>query len=123
MLPTDWVYRIETDGMYEQKMSKLVSSNLNPLGNKKIDTSNIKKSLMEIAIDTQKIVSIELKDSEYYDVVGIVKKIENNICTILSVDEYGFEDGKTFIRTDDITSIRYDSEDENLILKLWKVNY
>lgn len=122
VIPTDFVYRIETDGQYSEKMEKLCSDMYYDKFDKELDTSKIKESLLDIAVQTQQIVSLELVDSGYYDVVGFVKEIKDGCCRIRVVDEYGAEDGDSFVMLDNITQVCYASEDENLILRLWKIN-
>lgn len=120
VIPTDFVYRVAIDGLYDQKMKKLCSADLPvPLAGK-IDPCNIKESLLQAAVETQQIISVELIHSGYSDIFGFVKAIQNDRCKIREVDDYGFEDGDSYVMLDDITQIRYASEDENRIRRLWE---
>lgn len=116
------VYRVETDGQYDEKMKKLCR--LNPYhpfeGN--WDNDNIRMSLLSLSMETNKIVSIELLDSGYDDVVGFIDKIENGQCRIKQIDEYGYEDGYTYVMLNDITQVTYQSEYEKRIMNLWELN-
>ena len=120
MISSDMVYRIEIDGQYHKKMEKLCSKTTKSF--EMLDNDNIKNSLLNLALETQKIVSLELMNSGCYDIVGFLSDLNNRICQIKVIDEYGLEDGKAFVLTDSITKICYDSEDENNILKLWEIN-
>ncbi|MCQ4021805.1 MULTISPECIES: hypothetical protein [unclassified Ruminococcus] len=116
------IIRIEIDGQYHEKMKKLCSlSKMQPF-NYSIDPTNIQYSLLEIALQSKQIVSLELVDSGYDDVVGFVESIDNGLCKIKIVDEYGFEDGYCFVMANKITQISYASQDEIRILKLWEIN-
>lgn len=120
---TEDIIRVEIDGQYEKKMKKLCSlSQLIPF-KYFLNSTSIKDSLLKIAIQSRQIVSIELVDSGYMDVVGFVDEIVDGLCKIKIVDEYGFEDGYCFVMTDKITEISYASQDECRILKLWEINY
>ena len=121
MKPIDSIYRVDVDGQYVQKMQKLCSVSFESY-NDKLDANNIKASLLLLAQRTQKVISVELINSGYDDVVGFVAEVNNGICSIHIVDEYGFDDGASFQSLNDITQIRYASEDEERILKLWTIN-
>lgn len=121
--PISAVFRIEIDGQYETKMQKLISYSSPVPFDEELNPLNLKDSLLQIALKTQKIVSIELLNSGYNDIVGFVKEIQGDFCKIQVVDEYGLEDGQSFIDSADITQIHYASEDEDRILRLYKCNY
>ncbi len=115
------VTRIEYDGQYDQKMQKILPQDINPK-NFYIDDSQITSSVLNLSLKLSKVVSIELLNSGINNVVGIVDEICDNKCTIKLVDEYGYEDGYSFILVSDITQVMFDGETENLLLKLWKIN-
>lgn len=117
----DDITRIEYDGQYDQKMQKVLSRNLDA-ENYCIDDSLITSSILELSLKFNKIVSVELLNSGYDNVVGFVDEICDNKCTIKLIDEYGYEDGYSFILISDITQVMFDGERENLFLKLWKIN-
>ena len=119
---TEDIIRVEVDGQYDKKMKKLCSlSQLQPF-EYSLDSTNIKASLLEVALQSRRVVALELVDSGYKDVVGFVDGISDGLCKIKIIDEYGFEDGYCFVMTDKITEISYASQDECRIIKLWKLN-
>ena len=63
-------------------------------------------------------MSIEILDSGYDDVVGYVENVQNGICEIRRIDEYGVEDGKSYMEIQNITQISFESESEKIIQKL-----
>lgn len=115
------ITRIEYDGQYDRKMQKVLLRNIEA-ENYCIDDSLITSSILELSLKLNKIASIELLDSGYDDVVGFVDEISDNKCTIKLVDEYGYEDGYSFILISDITQVMFDGERENLFQKLWQIN-
>ncbi len=118
----DKVFRIEIGGQYEKKMKKLCSLNPYKPFEGRLDNSNIMESILLLALRLKEIVSIELLDSGYDDIVGFVDVIENGQCKIRQIDEYGYEDGCSYILINDITKISYLSQYEKRILNLWNFN-
>lgn len=117
----DEIARIEYDGQYEQKIQKVLSQTIDT-ENYYIDDSLITSSILKLSLKLSKIVSIELLNSGYDNIVGFVDEIYNNKCTLKLIDEYGYEDGYCYIIIDDITQVMFDGEKESLILKLWQIN-
>lgn len=116
------VIRVEEGGQYAEKMKKLCPKNPCPLFNEVLEENDISESLLSIALRKKSVVSIELVDSGYNDIVGFVEVIENGQCKVKQVNEYGYEDGFSFFSIRDITKITYLSQDEKRIMKLWKLN-
>lgn len=121
VLSTDLIYRIETDGLYSEKMRKLYSLN-EPLPSFDIDCKRIKQEILELSMKHKKVVSIELENSGINDVVGIAKSVDNTLCCIKVIDDYGMQDGITYVNFNSITKICFDSQDEQIILELWQAN-
>ncbi len=115
------ITRIEYDGQYEKKMQKILSQIIDT-ENYYIDDLQITSSILKLSLKLSKIVSIELLNSGYDNIVGFVDEIHNNKCTIKLIDEYGYEDGYCCSVIDDITQVMFDGEKESLILKLWQIN-
>ena len=103
-------------------MDRLCSLNELPPFSYSFTQEDIKDALLSIALKTKEIVSIELANSGFNDVVGFVEEKNDGYSKIRQIDEYGFEDGYSYIRVNDITQISYSSQDEKRILKLWKIN-
>lgn len=118
----DKVFRIEMGGQYEKKMKKLCSLNLYKPFEGCLDNNNIMESMLLMALQSKEIVSIELLDSGYDDIVGFVDVIENGQYKIKQIDEYGYEDGYSYVLIKDITKISYSSQYEKRVLNLWNFN-
>lgn len=116
------IIRIEFDGQYEEKMSKLISFHTEEYCSN-IDNNDIKRAVLSLAKNNTKIVSIELQNSQDVNIMGFVEKIEENLCKIKQVDDYGYYDGYSYVYISEITQIVYNSNDENRVYKLWKKSF
>jgi len=118
----DNIFRVETEGKYIEKIKKLIPfSQINDFSNA-LDEIEIYKSLLKFAYDKRGIVSIELNSSGFSDVVGFVEDINKDVCSINQIDEYGFDDGHSYIKIDDITEISYSRIKEKRLIRLWNFN-
>ena len=115
----DEIFRIEVDGEYSKKMEFLLSSNLASY-NITIENNDIMASYLSYAQANRLILSIELLDSGYDDITGFIEMIKDGMCVIKQVDEYGYDDGISYILLNDITKISFLSEDEKRIMRLWE---
>lgn len=117
---TDTIIRVELEGQYSKKMEMLTLIDPSEVLNYSFE-ENIVKSMMLIAQASRNIISIELIDSGYDDIVGFVCNIDNDMLKIEQIDEYGYDDGYSYINISDITQISYNSQDEKRIFKLWQL--
>ena len=113
------IVRIEFDGQYEEKMSKLISFDTEEYCCN-IDNKDIKRAVLSLAMNTEKIVSIEFQNSQSVNIMGFVEKVEENLCKIKQVDDYGYYDGYSYVYISEITQIVYNSNDENRVYRLWE---
>lgn len=117
----DSVIRIEIYSQYAEKMKKLLRDSTeynNPVLHK--TNENLFEVNLNFALKYNKIVSIELLNSGYNDIIGYVTDVNNGICKISQVDEYGNNDGISYIDIANITQISTDSIDEQRIQRLRK---
>ncbi len=114
------IFRVENGGLYHKKMEKLLSLDNPPNYNINFIENDIMKSILLFAQSTKHIVSVELCDSGYFDVVGFVSSIDKTDCEVQLIDEYGVNDGNAFISLLDITAVQLCSDDEKRIEKLFK---
>ena len=122
VIDIEQVIRIETDGQYDAKMKKLCLQSKSVLFDEKIDDTDIFGSFLSFATAKKAVVSIELSESGCYDIVGIISRIQNDLCEIRQFDEYGFEDGISYVSIHDITTLCIMSEDEKRICRLIEMN-
>lgn len=113
------IYRIETGCQYTKKMLHLMPEKLVDEWCPSIEGDDLVISVLHAAMNEAKIVSVGLLDSGCYDLIGFVKNIEDGVATILQVDDYGVEDGISYVRIADITEMTCDSLDERRIQILW----
>ena len=120
--PFQCISRVETGSKYCIRMKKLIKANSVIIQDNFIDNANILEAVLKISMDTEKVISIELLQSGYDDVCGIIRSFDNDICTVQQIDQYGYDNGVSYIRLNEITQLSLDSEDEHNIGVLWKVN-
>ena len=118
----DNILKIETGGLYDQRMQTIIDKKSYKKEDYNINEQNIILSLLECAQKKEHIVSIELTHSGINDVVGFVDRLENSMCSVNQVDLYGYNDGIAFFEIDDISQIICNSLDEQTLLNLWKNN-
>lgn len=116
----DSVFRIEEKGQYEAKMNKLCVGRELPHYDDIFKSGDVKTDVLLYALREKRIVSIELRDSGYDDVTGFIEELRDGKCKIKQIDEYGENDGITYIFAVDITRVSAMSEDEKILEKLWR---
>ncbi len=116
----DEVRRIETKGAYVEKMKKLIDGN----GLDVIDTlrfgGEVVADTLKYSQKNKRVVSIELKTSGNYDVVGIVESTDGDMCKVSSIDNYGFSDGYAEFCIGDITMMTLMSKNDRITEKLFE---
>ena len=110
VLPTHKIFRVDIGGSYEQKMDKLIVNKTVSLPT--LTDGNLVEVILQKALDDSSIVSVELIDSGYDDIVGFVKSIENEICTFSLVDDYGKDDGEAFCNIIDVSQVTLSGKSE-----------
>ena len=118
----DCINRVETNSQYVEKMKKLCYEESFLLSKLQIGNKHIAKNVLLQAFKDNYAVSIELMNSGQNDVVGIVKCIDDTVCSVEQYDEYGFIDGEAYFLLRDITKIAVLSQDEKIIMRLIERN-
>ncbi len=106
------IYRIETQSKYINKLKKLYSHEKKEHTVIEQTHNSLVSDLLSFAYHNQKIVSLELLESDNDDIIGFVDSLQSGLARISTIDEYGKSDGVSFIKTDDITHAVCDSENE-----------
>lgn len=118
VMSTERVIRVERGGLYAEKMHKLCCGKTLPDIDYHIDNDNIMMSFMRWNLTAKEVLSIELIHSGYNDIIGRIDSIEDDQCIIKQIDEYGFDDGISYVMFDNITQITCLSQDEKRIMRL-----
>lgn len=118
------VRRVECDGQYDEKMRKLCADEAFGSFEGTLEEARLRESLLDVAARTREVVSIELQgnDSDSFDSVGIVEKLEDGLCKLLEVDCYGYADGESYFRVEDVSMILYAGASERRRRRLWEIN-
>ena len=82
------------------------------------ENGNALFSIMLDALRTEKPISVELLDSGVDSVIGQVTAVNEKICTVRQIDEYGCDDGIAYVNVPDITQVSYASADNSILLLL-----
>lgn len=115
------VIKIETDSEYIREMLEKTPDSELGLFDMPPYVENVSLYLLKSAMKTQKIVSIELVDSGYFNAVGFVKNITETTVQILQVTNDGEEDGFAYLPIELISEVSYFTEDEQKIQKCWQI--
>lgn len=114
------LYRIAYDEQYELCLMMLVK--YYQTTHEKLQYKySIIYTLLEYAKEKNLVVSIELLESGYDNVVGLIYELTQNDCSILQLTEYGELDGVSKINLCDISQISCDTEDEVKIKILYNL--
>lgn len=116
------VFRIDTNGQYHDKMVKLNRVHPEEINIPDIDSSCIDLSILSFAKEMGLLVSIELENSGIFDITGFIEDISETICKIRVINEYGYNDGHSYIETNRISQMELDSEYERRIMRLYQAN-
>lgn len=117
------IVKIERNTLYLQKLKKLMNAKNTTFPDYKICTDDFVKGLLQEAKKREIIVCIQLLQSQNCDVMGIVKEINSHSCTILQVNSVAQFDGECQFDLENISSIKFDSNesrDINLMIQCEK---
>ncbi|RGS75116.1 hypothetical protein DWX71_10790 [Ruminococcus bromii] len=110
-------FRIEYDSKYNQKMEKLIETDTFE-DSVEIDSNAVFDSAIKSAIIKNFIVSIELLHSGNENITGLPLSLENGICTVRQIDDYGCDDGVTSFVFNTATQITINAKYEKLLSSL-----
>ena len=117
------IIKIEEDSIYLNNINKLFSYYNAEVNDILIDESRpIIFGFLDYINSTKKICSILSCNSDVYDIVGFVKKTNQNSVEISQVNENSFRDGLIEINLDNIERIVFDSNDEIKLEILYNLN-
>ncbi len=84
----DSIIKISTGGVYIDKLLKLIRINKTEFGGS-FEGDDLLLQLLVFAQKNHEIVSIELIDSDCADCIGFIESVEDGVCTIQEVNEFG----------------------------------
>ena len=76
------------------------------------------RALLRYAQDRQKIVSIELHDSDNTDVLGYVEALGDQLCLVRELNRSGGDEGVSALDLEAITMLSCDGEEERALAEL-----
>ncbi len=119
VIPIDDITRIEAENQYCAKMKAIADEIEYTRFPRTLSNVDVLKQVLEMSEKNNTVVSIEVDRSGYDDATGIVEGIFDDCVEIAVIDEYGCEDGKSWVQIDNITRVSYLSETEQVIQKLF----
>ncbi len=113
------IYKIESGSKYAEKIDTL--RKLHKTNHAKVQRyrENGFLSVLDYAHSSNKVISVELSDSDNLDAVGFVRELTDAFCSILLINEYAEEDGLCKIRIENITHLSCDGDDEMTLYELF----
>jgi hypothetical protein len=124
----DNIYRVDFDGIYEQRLVKLYKlrkqNHNNSFIEKENSTDDLFLELLEVAKNSNFVVTISIDETGLQEnIIGFVKEInEDRMVVISKVSFEGFYDGEATFYLDDIVLINCDTSDEVPYKLLFKNN-
>lgn len=109
------VVSIESETEYLNRILLLISKRNEPVPYSPPISNNILESLLNYAMHTNRIIGIELCKSGYRDINGIITKINKEIVCIDQIDEYGKDDGTSYVSIDTITRCYIDDAESKCL--------
>lgn len=117
------IIKLEEDSIYLNNIKKLISYYNIEINYISIDESSaIIFGFLEFIQSTKKICSILSCNSNVFDIVGFVKRINQNSVEISLVNENSEKDGLVEINLDSIEKIVFNSNDEVKLEILYNLN-
>lgn len=117
------IIKLEEDSIYLNNINKLISYYNIEVNDIIIDKSRpIIFGFLEFIKSTKKICSVLSYNSDIYDIVGFVKKYNNESIEILQIDSDSNVDGVVQINLDNIEKIVCSSNEEKKLEILYKLN-
>ena len=103
------IYRVETETQYLAALVKLIEYyKESKLSCKSVYTFD---EIVKAIKDNHRICSIELCESDDYDITGYIANVTDSTIEIDEVTKYGVIDGHTVVAIDTISSIGFDATD------------
>ena len=118
IMPQNSIIRIELSSEYQEKMNNVLCINKYTEEVFSITSDDVLTSGLQTAQTAKRVVSIELLESGVSDIIGFVNTIEDGVCKLSQVDEYGRLNGESYVRVDDISYVGFSSCDERRIEQL-----
>jgi hypothetical protein len=112
------ITKIEIDSRYAIKIQKLMNSRKTILRDYIFKQENLLLELLNLSKGNNKLIEIELQNSNLNGPIGVVEYIDERICEIKQFDEYGVADGVCIVLIEDISSVKYDNIELQAILLL-----
>lgn len=116
--PLDAIFRVDVNGIYENKIEYLLQ-NIDNIYQKNdltysVGIDGILITTLKEAKEKKLIVTLWTEDEDD-SIIGLIDKVNESTVNILSIDDYGKKDGLILITIDEIVSIDCDNRQSQII--------
>ena len=115
------VTKVETDTLYNEDLELLAGYRGQTRRQKIERQGNVLDAFLTVALLGKKLCTVELYDSSCDDVIGFLTEIDGEELVFAMLNEHGNPDGKTVFARSSISSIKFESEDEEKIAALFRL--
>ncbi|POZ52864.1 hypothetical protein [Methylovulum psychrotolerans] len=116
------IVKIEYDGKYEKKielLNKKQGKVFNEIDPNKISSGNLFEDALKQSLEDSVVIVIWGNDPDD-SLVGIVEKLDSELISVRLVNEFGEDDGLSTIKIDEINSIDFNTQSEQVRSFLYK---
>ena len=114
------IVKMERDTLYTKKLQKLVKIKNSVLKNYDFPQTDYIKWLLNESLNNNRVLFIQLMQSQQCDIIGRVTKVNGEKCVISQINDNGQIDGECVFRIEDISSIKMDSRENKAFELLGK---
>lgn len=116
------IFKVEYDGKYENKIENLSKNQgkvFNEIYPSKISSGNLFRDALKQSLEDSIVIVIWGNDSSD-SLVGIVEKLDSDLVSVRLINEFGEDDGLSTIDIDEITSLDFNTQSEQVRNFLYK---
>ncbi len=114
--PLAEIFKVEFDGRYEKKIERLNQNQgkiFNEILPQRKSAGDLIVDALRQSLDESVVIVVwgaDIEDS----LVGYVEQLENDVVTLRLINEYGEDDGRSSIEIDEITSVDFNTQSEQV---------
>jgi len=116
------IFKVEFGGKYEQKLEKLIDNQgkiFKEISPKQDGSDNLIFSALQQSLNESVVIVVWGNDPDD-SLVGCVEKLEGDSVSIRLINEFGEDDGLSTIEVDEITSLDFNTQSEQVRNFLYK---
>lgn len=115
LYPLSDIVSVDEDTDYIRRTEKLLNYRQEAMSGIPLLADDPLLSLLNYSKENEMIVGIEIHESGYRDLYGFVCGVDDAVLCVRQVDEFGRDDGKSYISLDAITRCFVDDEEAKIL--------